>query len=96
MIEKDIIYQFLLGLNKNLDEVRGRILGTKPLPSIREAFAEVRREESRRKVMLARGPPKKGRGWCDHCKRPGHTKETWWVLMKANPLLLMKAYPKVL
>ncbi|KAJ1421360.1 Gag-polypeptide of LTR copia-type [Sesbania bispinosa] len=56
---------------------RGRILGTKPLPSIREAFAEVRREESRRKIMLggqinsvntessalaARGPQKKNRG----------------------------------
>lgn len=82
-----------MGLNKNLDEVRGRILGTKSLPSIREAFAEVRREENRRKVMLRsqstniegsaiveRGPPKKGRGWCDHCKCLGHTKETCWVL----------------
>ena len=52
LIEKDRIYKFLLGLNKNLDEVRGRILGTKPLPSIREAFSEVRREESRKKIML--------------------------------------------
>lgn len=41
-----------MGLNKDLDEVRGRILGTKPLPKIREAFSEVRREESRRKLML--------------------------------------------
>ncbi|XP_073221472.1 uncharacterized protein [Cicer arietinum] len=40
LVEKDIIIQLLLGLNKNLDELRGRILGTKPLPSIREAFAE--------------------------------------------------------
>lgn len=51
LIAKDRISQFLLGLNKNLDEVRGRILGTKPLLSIREAFGEVR-EESRRKAML--------------------------------------------
>ena len=100
LVEKDRIYKFLLGLNKNLDEVRGRILGTKPLLKIREAFSEVRREESRRKIMLrtpnsvpysessamaARGnqprpPQKKTRPWCDHCKRPGHTKETCWII----------------
>ena len=32
--------------------MRGRILGRKPLPSIREVFSEVRREETRRKVMF--------------------------------------------
>ena len=52
IVEKECIYKFLLGLNKNLDEVRGRILGFKPLPSVREVFSEIRREESRRKVML--------------------------------------------
>ncbi|ESW29733.1 hypothetical protein PHAVU_002G094400 [Phaseolus vulgaris] len=26
LVEKDCMYQFLLGLNKNLDEVRGRVL----------------------------------------------------------------------
>ncbi|XP_052190532.1 uncharacterized protein LOC127800131 [Diospyros lotus] len=46
MIEKDRMFDFLHGLNYDLDEVRGRILGTKPLPSLREAFAEVRREEN--------------------------------------------------
>nr|XP_027078684.1 uncharacterized protein LOC113701961 [Coffea arabica] len=50
--ENDRVYVFLAGLNQELDEVRGRILGRKPLPSIREVFSEVRREESRRKVML--------------------------------------------
>lgn len=50
--EKERIYKFLLGLNRDLDEVRGRILSTKPLPSVREVFSEVRREEIRRKVML--------------------------------------------
>ncbi|XP_052207458.1 uncharacterized protein LOC127811542 [Diospyros lotus] len=52
MIEKDRIFDFLHGLNPDLDELRGRILGTKPLPSLKEVFAEVRREESRHKVML--------------------------------------------
>ena len=51
------IFKFLLGLNPNLDEVRGRILGTKPLPSIRAVFSEVRREESRKKVMLGNPNP---------------------------------------
>ena len=52
MVEKDRVFDFLAGLNKELDEVRGRILGREPLPNSREAFAEVRREESRRQVML--------------------------------------------
>ena len=34
IIEKERIYTFVAGLNKNLDEVRGIILATKPLPSI--------------------------------------------------------------
>ena len=50
--EKERIYKFLLGLNRDLDEVQGRILSIKPLPSVREVFSEVRREETRRKVML--------------------------------------------
>ncbi|RVW93089.1 Retrovirus-related Pol polyprotein from transposon TNT 1-94 [Vitis vinifera] len=44
--------QVLPRLNRELDDVRGRIMGIKPLPSLREAFSEVRREESRKKVMM--------------------------------------------
>ncbi|XP_006589216.1 uncharacterized protein [Glycine max] len=47
--ENDRVYMFLAGLNQELNEVRGRILGRKSLPSMREVFFEVRREESRRK-----------------------------------------------
>ncbi|KAF2307430.1 hypothetical protein GH714_028513 [Hevea brasiliensis] len=36
ILEKDRVFDFLQGLNQDLDEVRGRILSTKPLPSIRE------------------------------------------------------------
>ena len=43
--EHDRVYVFLVGLNQELDEVIGRILGRKPLPSIREVFSEVRREK---------------------------------------------------
>ena len=52
IVEQKRTFKFLLGLKKNLDEVRGRVMGTKPFPSIREAFSEVRREESRKKVMM--------------------------------------------
>ena len=45
-------FDFLAGLNKELDEVWDRILGKEPMPSIREIFTEVRRKNSRRKVML--------------------------------------------
>ncbi|XP_022856635.1 uncharacterized protein LOC111377743 [Olea europaea var. sylvestris] len=103
IIEKKRVLKFLMGLNKDLDEVRGRILGTKPQTSLREAFSKVRREESRKMVMLGtpnnqpttegialaiRGPQpsnpnsriKKGRPWCDHCRKPGHTREACWKL----------------
>ncbi|KAK3019106.1 hypothetical protein RJ639_003788 [Escallonia herrerae] len=47
-----------IGLNRDFDEVRSRILGKKPMPSLREAFSEIRREETRRKVMLTNLNPK--------------------------------------
>lgn len=52
IVEQKGIFKFLLGLNKDLDEVRGRIMGMQPVPSLQEVFSEVRREESRRKVRL--------------------------------------------
>ena len=48
------IYKFLAGLNVEFDEVRDRIIGKSPLPSINEAFFEVWREESYRLVMLGK------------------------------------------
>lgn len=51
-LENERVFEFLVGLNRELDDVRGRILSQKPLPSSREVFAEVRREENRWKVMI--------------------------------------------
>ncbi|KAK8684074.1 hypothetical protein V6N13_040111 [Hibiscus sabdariffa] len=48
------IFQFLHGLNKDIDEARGRILAMTPLPSIREVFSTVKKEASRRSVMLSK------------------------------------------
>ena len=46
------MFEFLTGLNKELDDVRGRVLSRSLFPSIDDAFIEVRREKARRKVML--------------------------------------------
>ncbi|CAN1303393.1 Retrovirus-related Pol polyprotein from transposon RE2 [Linum perenne] len=51
-IEKKRTLYFLLGLSQNLDDVKGRIMSTKPFPSLNEAFAEIKREESRRQLMI--------------------------------------------
>ncbi|XP_035549022.1 uncharacterized protein LOC118349258 [Juglans regia] len=82
--------EFMCFSRDDLDEVRGQILGRKPLPSIREVFSEVRREEARRKVMLTDPEPKSSpeiessalvsKPWCHHCKKPWHTKETCWKI----------------
>ncbi|RVW33095.1 Retrovirus-related Pol polyprotein from transposon RE2 [Vitis vinifera] len=52
IVEQKRLFKFFLGLNRELDDVRGRIMGIQPLPSLSEAFSEVRREESRKKVMM--------------------------------------------
>lgn len=46
------MFDFLAGLNRELDDVRGKIVARDPFPFHDDAFAEVRREEMRRKVML--------------------------------------------
>ena len=53
-MEAHRIYKFLVGLNVEFDEVRGRIIGRVPHPKISEVFAEVRREESRQHIMLGK------------------------------------------
>ena len=53
-VEKERTYEFLAGLNDEYDDVHSRIIGMKPLPSTDGAFAEVRKEQSWRKVMLKR------------------------------------------
>ena len=52
--ENDRVFMFLAGLNKDLDEVRGRVLGKVPLPTLREIFAEIRREEARQGIMMGK------------------------------------------
>ena len=59
MVDKERIYDFFFfpGINKELDEVRGHLLGTKPLPTMEEVFAEVWREECCKSAMLGAVKP---------------------------------------
>ena len=47
----------MAGLNPNIDEVRGLLLGIKPLLLIVEIFVEVQREASQKQVMMRRSKP---------------------------------------
>ncbi|GAA0152308.1 hypothetical protein LIER_10820 [Lithospermum erythrorhizon] len=53
--QKERVYEFLAGLNNNLDEVKGRIISRSPFPSTEEAFVDIRREESQRRAILQKG-----------------------------------------
>jgi hypothetical protein len=57
IVEDTRIFKFLAGLNIEFDEVKGRVIGRQPFPSIGDVFSEVRREESRRNVMLGKKGP---------------------------------------
>ncbi|RVX05180.1 hypothetical protein CK203_020210 [Vitis vinifera] len=51
-MENERVFEFLVGLNRELDDIKSRVLSRRPLPSIREVFSEVWQEESKRRVML--------------------------------------------
>ncbi|KAF7835547.1 Retrovirus-related Pol polyprotein from transposon RE1 [Senna tora] len=50
LVEEKRLYKFLSGLNETFEDIYGRILGISSLPSLKEAFSKVRREESRKKI----------------------------------------------
>ena len=51
-MKNERVFEFLAGLNCELDNVRSRVFNRRSLPSIWEVISEVRHKESRRKVML--------------------------------------------
>ncbi|XP_059444961.1 uncharacterized protein LOC132176698 isoform X2 [Corylus avellana] len=51
-IEQDRVYDFLVGLNPEFDQVRIQILGKQEVPCFNEVVALIRGEESRRGLML--------------------------------------------
>ncbi|KAI3465995.1 hypothetical protein Pfo_022658 [Paulownia fortunei] len=52
LVEKDRVFKFLAGLRTAFDQERGRILSLTPIPSLREVFNVIRREESRLGFMM--------------------------------------------
>ncbi|XP_047179225.1 uncharacterized protein LOC124846055 [Vigna umbellata] len=51
-IEQDRVYDFLVGLNQEYDQVRIQILGKEKVPELNEVMAIIRSEESRRSLMI--------------------------------------------
>ena len=52
MLEQECVFEFLVGLNFELDLVRSRVLGKNSFPSSHQAFSLVCIEESRLEVMM--------------------------------------------
>lgn len=50
--ETDRGYMFLASVNKSTNEVKGKILRHKSLPSIHEVLSKIRQEESRKRIMM--------------------------------------------
>ena len=50
-IQRQRLYQFLTGINDNLDNERRDILNNEPLPMVETAYATIRREVARRRIM---------------------------------------------
>ena len=53
LIEKERVFKFLSGLRYEFDQERGRILSNSPIPSLREVFNSIKREESRIGFMMS-------------------------------------------
>ena len=56
-IQEDRVYVFLDGLDDRLDKIRSDVLQMKPFPSVEQAYAHVRREDTRQAVMLNNTEP---------------------------------------
>ncbi|VFQ62771.1 unnamed protein product [Cuscuta campestris] len=54
--QQNRLYQFLQAINNEFDAEKRDILKTEPLPSIEEAYAQIRREAARKGIMKEEGP----------------------------------------
>ncbi|KAG6788370.1 hypothetical protein POTOM_004435 [Populus tomentosa] len=53
LLQEDIVYTFLDGLDDKLDKIRSDVLQLKPFPSVEQAYAYVRREDIKQTIMLS-------------------------------------------
>ncbi|KAJ4706604.1 Retrovirus-related Pol polyprotein from transposon TNT 1-94 [Melia azedarach] len=86
------VYIFLAGLDHNLDQVSGRVLATSPLPSLEEAYSQVRCEAQRQTTMSAEDQSEASamavnkptpivntfNRFCTHCNSTKHTVDVCW------------------
>ena len=56
-IQEDRVYVFLDGLYERPDKVRSVVLQMKPFPTVEQAYAHVRREDTHQSVMLTNTEP---------------------------------------
>ncbi|KAJ7972159.1 Retrovirus-related Pol polyprotein from transposon TNT 1-94 [Quillaja saponaria] len=52
VVDKERVYDFLAGLNLEYDQIRVQVLGRDHFPNLRQTYAYVQQEESRRIAML--------------------------------------------
>ncbi|KAL6327175.1 hypothetical protein AAG906_015214 [Vitis piasezkii] len=81
-MENERVFEFLVGLNRKLDNLRSRVLSRRLMLDL--SFGP---EGS---ALLTHGPHAAGssrlsprqskRTYCEHCKKLGHTKDTCWAL----------------
>lgn len=53
IVQEGRVYTFLDGLDDRLDKIRSDVLQLKPFPSVEQAYAFVRREDTRQAVMIS-------------------------------------------
>ena len=53
IVQKQLLFQFLAGINDTLDKERRDILNQDPLPALDKAFATIRCEISHRGIMTS-------------------------------------------
>lgn len=58
-MEKERVYDFLVGLNTKYNKIRVQVLGKILFPSFKEAYSNVHQKESKGGVMLYTTPTKK-------------------------------------
>lgn len=49
------VFEFLVGLNQDINDVRGRVLSRQPLSTMREVFSKVRHKEQHQGMMMVDG-----------------------------------------
>ncbi|KAL4313244.1 hypothetical protein GQ457_01G015460 [Hibiscus cannabinus] len=91
--QKELVMQFLMGLNESFAHIRGQILLMDPVPSITKVFSLIVEEKNQRSIAMnnsivpeaafvvkASHSSKKYRPQCNYCGLLGHTKDKCYKL----------------